>query len=734
MNLEIAFCVIFCYNNVEGDDIMKKYRYIIFAVFAMNLVSCKPSIFSSLFSKIKIKAGPEFNVNAGTLDVRLSSYLSAKKIIEDISKDEKFAKSKIFEYPGYRGEGSAFLIRYPITGLDLDMSKNFNAVKEAEKEISVALEEKSFTFKNPPKHTQEIDLGILPNINIPVSGEFNHEVDIKEIVVPVNIGPFEKAEIEDGNLTFTIDVPPSWTGITFDYSKIKITQDGEGLDITLNSEGKASLKDKVISKNNVKVSGKIGIKGKNATYKSGQKTNSNFEIKIEKFKYVEVKMPDNFSPKVTKKTPVSDDLKKWVKKVHFKELSTSITVKNNLPEGNDIKIAVSSEAFGINKDSTNEATFKSGSSETKTIKRENFDFSPKDKTDIDFTVDMTVGEYSESSKILKIKNVEEGKPVSFGGNIKVTPDWESVVINPNENGIFKGSYPKAQSDNINLGGFEEFQKKGIRLNNVKGYVYISSDILSNKNTDLNGKVVLDYLNKETNNQEKTYLLGSKEADEKVKFVPPLPDFFYNANNGSVYSGSLPEASKEADLSEPFGKDSTNFKFNYELKLNEITIYKTDIKGNDGKTSKISGDLLLVIPLSFNTAKDIVLGKVDGSGDFFKRPDSGNGLIDKATKAVKEVVLKLDYYNGSGISLDAVLTSKNGKFKKNVQLKPGKGLVSVEITEEDIADINKTYPFVVDMEVVAPKGSHAVSLEKPVTVSPSVSVKLEINETVNVNLK
>ncbi|QSI05609.1 hypothetical protein [Treponema pedis] len=711
---------------------MKKYRYIIFAVFAMNLVSCKPSIFSSLFSKIKIKAGPEFNVNAGTLDVRLSSYLSAKKIIEDISKDEKFAKSKIFEYPGYQGEGSAFLIRYPITGLDLDMSKNFNAVKEAEKEISVALEEKSFTFKNPPKYSQEIDLGILPNINIPVSGEFNHEVDIKEIVVPVNIGVFEKAKISDGELTFKIDVPSGGQGLTFDYSKIKITQDGEGLEITLNSEGKADLKEKIINKNKVKVAGKIEIKSDNST--PVQNATSNFEIKIKKFEYVEVKMPDNFSPKVTKKTPVSDDLKKWVKNVHFKELSTSITVKNNLPEGNDIKIAVSSEAFGINKDSTNEATFKSGSSETKTIKRENFDFSPKDKTDIDFTVDMTVGDYSESSKTLKIKNVEAGKQVSFGGKIKVTPDWEFVVINPNENGIFKGSYPKAQSDNINLGGFEEFQKKGIRLNNVKGYVYISSDILSNKNTDLNGKVSLDYLNKETNNQEQTYLLGSEGTEEKVKFVPPLPDFFYNANNGSVYSGSLPEASKEADLSEPFGKDSTNFKFNYELKLNEIKIYKTDIKGNDGKTSKISGDLLLVIPLSFNTAKDIVLGKVDGSGDFFKRPDSGNGLIDKATKAVKEVVLKLDYYNGSGISLDAVLTGKNGKFKKNVQLKPGKGLVSVEITEEDIADINKTYPFVVDMEVVAPKGSHAVSLEKPVTVSPSVSVKLDINETVNVNLK
>ncbi|WP_029410375.1 hypothetical protein [Treponema pedis] len=708
---------------------MKKYRYIIFAVFAMNLVSCKPSIFSSLFSKIKIKAGPEFNVNAGTLDVRLSSYLSAKKIIEDISKDEKFAKSKIFEYPGYRGEGSAFLIRYPITGLDLDMSKNFNAVKEAEKEISVALEEKSFTFKNPPKHTQPINLGTVPLVPIQVSGQVSYT--IPPIEIPLDIGVFEKAKISDGELTFKIDVPSGGQGLTFDYSKIKITQDGEGLNISLDSTGNANLKDKIINKNKVKVTGEIEIKGNNANIGAAE---ASFEIKIKKFEYVEVKMPDNFSPKVTKKTPVSDDLKKWVKNVHFKELSTSITVKNNLPEGNDIKIAVSSEAFGINKDSTNEATFKSGSSETKTIKRENFDFSPKDKTDIDFTVDMTVGEYSESSKILKIKNVEEGKPVSFGGNIKVTPDWESVVINPNENGIFKGSYPKAQSDNINLGGFEEFQKKGIRLNNVKGYVYISSDILSNKSTDLKGKVSLDYLNKETNKQEKTYLLGSEGTEEKVKFVPPLPDFFYNANNGSVYSGSLPEASKEADLSEPFGKDSTNFKFNYELKLNEITIYKKDIKDNDGKTSKISGDLLLVIPLSFNTAKDIVLGKVDGSGDFFKRPDSGNGLIDKATKAVKEVVLKLDYYNGSGISLDAVLTGKNGKFKKNVQLKPGKGLVSVEITEEDIADINKTYPFVVDMEVVAPKGSHAVSLEKPVTVSPSVSVKLDINETVNVNLK
>ncbi|WP_024467174.1 hypothetical protein [Treponema pedis] len=714
---------------------MKKYRYIIFAVFAMNLVSCKPSIFSSLFSKIKIKAGPEFNVNAGTLDVRLSSYLSAKKIIEDISKDEKFAKSKIFEYPGYRGEGSAFLIRYPITGLDLDMSKNFNAVKEAEKEISVALEEKSFTFKNPPKYSQPINLGAVPLGPIP-----SVKIPIPNIEVPLNVSNFEKAKISDGELTFKIDVPSGGQSLTFDYSKITITQDkinGEGLEITLNSEGKADLKDKIINKNKVKVAGEIEIKSDNST--PVQNATSNFEIKIKKFEYVEVKMPDNFSPKVTKKTPVSDDLKKWVEKVHFKELSTSITVKNNLPEGNDIKIAVSSEAFGINKENCennkNDATFVANSEEhTETIKRENFDFIPKDKTNIDFTVDMTVGEYSESLKILKIKNVEAGKTVSFGGNIKVTPDWESVVINPNENGIFKGSYPKAQSDNINLGGFEEFQKKGIRLNNVKGYVYISSDILSNKNTDLNGKVVLDYLNKETNNQEQTYLLGSKEAEEKVKFVPPLPDFFYNANNGSVYSGSLPEASKEADLSEPFGKDSTNFKFNYELKLSKITIYKTDIKDNDGKTSKISGDLLLVIPLSFNTAEDIVLGKVDGSGDFFKRPDSGNGLIDKATKAVKEVVLKLDYYNGSGISLDAVLTGKNGKFKKNVQLKPGKGLVSVEITEEDIADINKTYPFVVDMEVVAPKGSHAVSLEKPVTVSPSVSVKLDINETVNVNLK
>ena len=828
---------------------MKKINLMLFVIFSVLIVSCK----LSLVSKIRVKAKPEVTVHAGENEIKLDEYVSAKRFIGQIN-DPTY---KVFNFINDKDDISAVLIHYPITGLALDMTKNFKVLDEIQTGASESLKEQSFMFNNPEKQRKEIDLDIIqkkladtftksqtilaskpdasdvsfPEQTVPLTVPFNKavfgentvlrisaetnaagiEVKITEVKVPLYLSGeatytgngntasvdlsnkavgnttnikikftitgsanpsfnitlkakldgiikeaegitltsvsfpvntieipipsdnFEEAKIDIGTITATKPIPQGWSGFSCDYTGVTVSQPG-GLNLHLAGDD-TDLNDKTINKNNITISGTFSITANNATYKYAKTGNMEFGVAIQKFNYVKIKMPDSFNPKVEKTIPTPADLKKWVSKVHFEKLTVSINLKNGLPTGNNIEIEAVSTAFGLNGTKTFPSGGESAVSQTETIEHCNFDFIPNTQPNTDLKITVTPPGYSEGTKIMQVRNVEAGKKISFGGEITIENKWEYAVVKPNSGGGFTGLYPAAANEYVNLGQFIELQEKGLKLNTVTANFYVHSDFLKTKSAQPKGKLYLNY--KKGSSPEKEYILGSDTADENINFAPPLPSFFYIGKNGDEYKGTIPEPSAKKNIAPILNEDGSELKFHYAIKLDEITIYKTEVDSfsTEGKTAKITGDILLYVPASFTVNNDIKLYTMQGKGDLFRRTGTNNNdYTQKLFKSLKEITLKLGYENNIGPRIKAELINKNAdgevKFKRIVDLQQDKSSIDIQINSDEFAYIKNTVPFTVDINIVVPKGSASIKRNARVKIMPFVNAKIELDETIN----
>ena len=247
-----------------------------------------------------------------------------------------------------------------------------------------------------------------------------------------------------------------------------------------------------------------------------------------------------------------------------------------------------------------------------------------------------------------------------------------------------------------------------------------------------------YLNyKKGSSPEKEYILGSDTADENINFAPPLPSFFYIGKNGDEYKGTIPEPSAKKNIAPILNEDGSELKFHYAIKLDEITIYKTEVDSfsTEGKTAKITGDILLYVPASFTANNDIKLYTMQGKGDLFRRTGTNNNdYTQKLFKSLKEITLKLGYENNIGPRIKAELINKNAdgevKFKRIVDLQQDKSSIDIQINSDEFAYIKNTVPFTVDINIVVPKGSASIKRNARVKIMPFVNAKIELDETIN----
>lgn len=558
--------------------------------------------------------------------------------------------------------------------------------------------------------------------------------NITEQTLPVG-GDFQEAEIETGSINITKSPEFSeygWENIDAAFT-IKASQEN-GLNKTL-SLGNNDLKDSKINNGPITIKGSVKFTINNATYKDvgDPKLNLAFTFKIQKFKYIKVKMPDTFNPVYTYEQPIPETLKEWVREIDISALKIDLTMDNQLPTDNNIGVTISSTAFGLSEPApANQVTFPAGSKNTKTIQKNDFTFKPADveggkidmKTKISFP-----GGYDQANKILTIKNVTPGKKISMGGELKLTIDWTRATITPKTSNTLTGTFPKEGA--TDLSKIKEFTKGNMKFKDVNLYIYANSEILKGKTNKIKGKIYAEYTKEGARKYE--YILGSNASDDTglsdIQFREQLPDSFYNRDKTKPYTGKLPEASIKQDISKILNAAPNDLKINYEIKLEEIEITPNDLTNTSNQ--KMNLDLLLEIPLKINFDKDTDILTITDNDSLSSISQAQGDPVNEVMNAVRNIKMHIEYENRTGLQLAAKVIFKNkggtNILEKELKMLNGNNNLTLEINAEEAEKLKKQENLLTEFKIMLPKGDYTLTNGSSLKLKAHISSKLDINK-------
>lgn len=558
------------------------------------------------------------------------------------------------------------------------------------------------------------------------------EHTISTTSIELGANNFDSAEISEGKIKYSISLPPGLTGFTISPF-IKISQGDGGLNFAmpaLASEQTKNLAGETINNQNINISGKINISANGAVYEYTDNMNAEvkFDVNINKFAWVKLKMAEDFKPEYDYDQDITE-IKKLVKKIKFNELSSKIKLENSLPPGNDIKIKLSSNSFGVD---SGFQTFPAGITEKEMFKRENFSLDLSGINKFDFKAEIQFPNYDQVANILTLNNIEGGAVYKFGGTLELKADWKEAIIKPGDAGALEDSYPNG-AEPIKFKLLNDYPGlKNLRFKPIKGYFYLNSDIIKGSNPGLNAEMNLSMLYGKDNTGIEEPLASSNN----INFVDKLPDF----TGTSPENYQIPHASINIDdlkINNLIENGANQLKFKYKFKLNEVKVEKAQIEGQ--KNTKLRADILFDIPMLIKVENNIEY-KTEIPDILFRQEaqtntnqDNSNEILDM----VQKIELVIDYNNQIGAGLKAELVNKDwtdgggiSKFKKEINLEKGSGNIHIALTAEELKYIQENQPFKLDIKFTLPKGDYSLEKDGKLHFQAYTLLKMDVNKEFN----
>lgn len=560
---------------------------------------------------------------------------------------------------------------------------------------------------------------------------------------PINVSmpqDFKEAKIKEGKLVFTKTFPAGWSGLNIDTSAIKAEQAG-GLQLIGLTEGDNSLDGKTITENPLTVSGSVTISAVNANYEFSEteKAEFKFDLKVKEFDYVKVRMPNDFKLEHEETKQMPDEIKKWVKEIHFPKLKSEIRLDNKLPAGNDLKITISSRTFEMDENEPeNTKTFPSAQDNTEVIEKTDYIFTPAklNNGNTDIKVKIKFDGYDETNRILKLNNIKPKQSITLKGSVKISPVWDYAVIGSTEE-KFKGKVPKEDGKKISLKALNEFIKPEMKFKDIQAYIYINSEVLKDNNAQLASTMHVSYNNK-SGVEKKFYFIGDGSSEETPSSVidlgKTLPESFLNHDKTKPFIGKIPDAAIEKNISEIINENPSEIEFLYKVLLKELKIFRKDL--DKLKDKKTGIDVLVKLPASFKIESDCEFKKIEKNEDILKRSSkTENNTLKSAVDMSQKLNLIIDYNNTTGINLKSVIALKNKTgtplITKHMALSKGKNKAEFELTESDIRKIQDTVPLFSEFTIILPKGDYDILDGSFIKIKGSISSKMNIDKTFDV---
>lgn len=735
---------------------MKKFSMYGFMLvaFCFVLVSC-----GNLFSKVQIKAKPSIYAPLGKEEFKMSTYVTVEKIEELLGgkKEEGTDSSeggtdfpfKIYDYDGDKDGALAFRLYYPLMDFDLDFGNYLEGMDLSS--FKTAIPKIDFTVPKLDGLSVENQTLVIPGtegfsgtlnevqaqaVNEALKNTDPRSIDNKTI--PITGSGLKSVKFANTDNIITMTLKPTLEGMTCTPS-INITlPDKTTINFVNNGDGKyvADFGGKTITPGDLTIGGAVTLGGSVEAGKpvppEGIGVKIAFDIGFNGgFESATVEVPEgtNFNQSVSFDFP--EEAKKMVESVTFLagKLGFDLTLNSTLPEGNDIDMSIN--AFG--EDLTKITPAESNVWSFRTTN----EYVLEPKKSLSATIKVTPPGYNEGENTMTIKNVDSDTSYSLSGEAKIIADWESITLKDTATDPFKGSFPAAGAEPIDLSKFTELLPKEIAFKDIGAALFISSPI--KKGNSETAETGLSFTGEVSISGEKdnsnSITLVSK--DEPLELVSPIA----LPAEGKVWSGDLPTPSADMreGITEFLNSRPTSLNLNYSLSLGDgTTIERADIP-EDGKTS-VKAEVVITLPIKLDVTKDaefdvFALANIPTDKDLFGRTEAPatNEQINNLLKMLTSLNIGIDYNNNLGVALGArvvLIADEKGepKIEKEFMLQQGKHTYNLELAGDEITQVMNAYPFCPQVYVELPKGTVALEREGGIDLSLGVTAVTDINYT------
>lgn len=456
---------------------------------------------------------------------------------------------------------------------------------------------------------------------VPVTLEFSAAGD--------DANSFEECTVKEGSLVTDIAIPETWKGVEISYDfeatggmKIEKIAENKGKK-TIDLAGKSITAENTTAKVNAVIS------LQNATIDFSKQLNAKIESDIKTLSQIALTAA-NFKNDIEENTPLSKEMKDYVKEIVFDKSGLSLTYTNTLPAGNNITLSSASNFIGLEKETVLESGKTNEKKEIlsdnkKTVNLENID-------NFDFKVGVKLpGATEQNPNRIALKDVALGDSYVISMQIEPVINWEKITLSEKLSNEFE------KNDKMEL----PFSLNGIFDNDYYGeivkdlelkafpiYIFCTKPTVKEGHTDpfknakFTGHINL-YYGKENENvgDDVIELMKNNEID----FVT-APTMKFDKEDSSILitDFSKEESSLNEDLvklinrSKEESEEGKSIFIDYDLKFENngngggIEIERSMLESG----GSIGIFAVAILPLEFKATKDLPLDVTKFAGDVF----------------------------------------------------------------------------------------------------------------------
>ena len=487
---------------------------------------------------------------------------------------------------------------------------------------------------------------------------------------------FVEAQIKEGQVNVDLQYDKNWTGITAEYD---VTLTGSLSIPKQRTKNVVNLADKTISgteKTRLAADAYLSLKDANLEFTSNSAISIVATSSVSSFNYVIVTFSDSESLSKSSEAELPEEFMKTVKMITLLSSGISGNYINTLPDGNDIKMEISSNFLGLDNSATLTAGTEKGNYSVKSEDNfkadRNIGTGAGDFNKIDYNVRIVLpGSTQEHPEWIKLSNVKPND--SYTISIKINPDidYEKMTIDTSDY-----NQKDVQELGLNLSSlFSELEFGGVNigekltLKSLPVYIMAMKPEVKSQESgkDLfseakfRGKISL-FMGKEGTGADAVPVKDS-EGDINIDLLGS------SAQAGVLAFGRLPSLEIEnetinvkfnevmgnlVDQKQAIGADLTSILnrevssddslyLSYEMEFtngdganSNLTIYKNQLDTSEDATTSIEVVAFIELPLEFNVSEDVNL-KVVESEEAEEANVSDQGEKDEKIEMLTSVI-------------------------------------------------------------------------------------------------
>lgn len=726
-----------------------KLRFIFLSLlFSVILLSCGWQI----PEKISVKSNASYNFTTGEIDTKLNDSLNFDELI----KPDENSEFTVYNYlPD--GKSRQFVMRMAVADIPIDLESSFNesSINEAIKDLSFTQEIKvpSISFSSQTEIPLVDFSGVQINgATIPLN-ELNFNFTLNDTESDI----FESCEVKQGKLFTEIIIPSDWKGVSVSYSFSTtgglVVSEGE----TSGPKKTIDLAGKTITKDQVNATAQITLTVQPSYSVSPSPLMLRISSDIESLETLNVNLSD-VTTGFQETEPLPEGMKDAFSKIYLNSSGVKIDYVNTLPAGNDIKLTVNSNFFGLSDKKRDLKANTQGELELLSDPPSK-EINISDSSSYDFGVNILLpGATEPELQKVSLKNVKFGDTYQISMNITPVLNWEKIVLKDDFASVLTKTDKKKLPFNINellssvsdkISGENLFAN--IEIKSLPIYVFFTKPQTNGSNLFTNSKFtgkMSVYYGKETGENKEIISQTLVDKDSTDKNIPSeigfvdYPELNISEDNRKVLS-SLDNVSfsLKGDVAKIINsaiKDNSesgnSLYVDYDLEFTNKNGDGLEISKNDLATKgSIGVYIYIVLPFEFRvsekvkvSAQNLLNDTIDGdifgrkSKDDFVNVEDYFALINSASVHYEFTKLPVCSDDSDSIAFDIGMDCGEGgeiPITEDSSIRKG----TITISKKNVEDMLKEYPVKPTMNLSIKKNS-----EFYIPQIFDVAVKLNLN--------